>query len=104
MCHISPYSVTEGILAGASRLLAPGGVLCVYGPFKVDGAHTAESNAAFDERLRSQDPSWGVRCSTAIAQQADAEFSLELVAREAMPANNFVLIFRRKGDHDAAAS
>lgn len=96
VCHISPYSVTEGLLAGASRLLAPEGVLCVYGPFMVDGAHTAESNAAFDERLRSQDASWGVRCSTAIAGVADAKYGLELVAREAMPANNFVLVFRRK--------
>ena len=72
-CNVSysPYSVT-GDSAGASRLLAPEGVLCVYGPFMVDGAHTAESNAAFDERLRSQDASWGVRCSTAIAGEADA--------------------------------
>ena len=63
----------------------------------VDGAHTAESNVAFDERLRSQDALWGVRCSTVIAQEADARFGLELIAREAMPANNFVLVFRRKG-------
>jgi hypothetical protein len=101
VCHISPYAVTEGILAGASRLLAPDGVLCVYGPFMVDGAHTAESNAAFDERLRSQDALWGVRCSTAIAQEADA-IGLELVASEPMPANNFVLVFRRKGGPAAA--
>ena len=45
--HISPYAVTEGLLAGAARLLVPGsGVLCVYGPFMVDGEHTSGSNAA----------------------------------------------------------
>jgi SAM-dependent methyltransferase len=93
--HISPFAVTEGLLAGASRLLAAGGLLAVYGPFMVDGAHTSDSNAAFSERLKSQNAAWAVRDSTAIAELARTQHGLELVAREAMPANNFVLIFRK---------
>ena len=95
VCHISPFAVTEGLLAGAGRVLEEGGILAVYGPFMVDGAHTADSNAAFDERLRSQDATWGVRCSTRMAGLALERYGLELVAREEMPANNFMLIFRR---------
>ena len=94
VCHISPFAVTEGLLGGASRLLAPSGTLLIYGPFMVDGKQTSESNAAFDLRLKSQDSSWGVRDSSALAAMAKERFGLELVAREEMPANNFVLVFR----------
>ena len=72
------------------------GTLAVYGPFMVDGKHTSESNDAFSQRLQAQNSAWGVRDSTAIAELAAAKFGLEMIAREAMPANNFVLVFRRK--------
>ena len=42
-----------GLMAGAARLLAAGGVLYLYGPFKENGEHTAPSNAAFDASLRA---------------------------------------------------
>ena len=71
ICHISPIEVTHGIFAGAARLLVPGtGRLFIYGPFMVDGAHTAPSNAEFDARLRAQNPSWGVRDATELADLA----------------------------------
>jgi len=95
ICHIAPYAVTTGLLAGAGRLLATdGGRLFVYGPFMVDGQHTAESNAAFDTRLRSQNADWGVRDATEIAALA-ASHGLRLVERAEMPANNFVLVLER---------
>ena len=46
LCHISPFGVTAGLVAGAAKVLRPGGLLCVYGPFMVDGEHTSGSNAA----------------------------------------------------------
>jgi hypothetical protein len=61
VCHISPWEVSLGLLAGAAVALAAGGQLFVYGPFKLDGACTTESNAAFDRSLRGRDPSWGYR-------------------------------------------
>lgn len=48
--------------AGAGKVLRPGGLLLVYGPFKVDGKCTTESNASFDMSLRQQNPEWGYRC------------------------------------------
>lgn len=40
MAHISPLACTTGLVAGAGRALAPGGLLFIYGPFLVDGKPT----------------------------------------------------------------
>jgi SAM-dependent methyltransferase len=94
MIHIAPWSATEALFRGAARLLAGGAVLFLYGPFKRDGRHTAESNARFDERLRSEDPRWGVRdLGDVEAVAAAAGFGVPEVI--AMPANNLSLVFRR---------
>ena len=46
MAHIAPWAATEGLIAGAARVLPPGGVLYLYGPYRRGGKHTAPSNAA----------------------------------------------------------
>ena len=94
VCHIAPFAVSEGLLAGASRLLRPGGNLFLYGPFMVDGKQTAESNEAFDARLRAQNAAWGVRDSTALAALATTH-GLQHRATEQMRANNLILVFER---------
>lgn len=33
--HISPFSVTEGLIAGSAKALKTGGHMVIYGPFKV---------------------------------------------------------------------
>ena len=81
-------------MRGAGRLLGPGGILYLYGPYRVGGAHTAPSNAAFDEGLRAQDPAWGVRDLEAVVACAAAS-GLGFRERVAMPANNFSLVFCR---------
>jgi len=95
MSHIAPWSATAALCRGAGRLLAPGGVLFLYGPFKRDGQHTAESNQRFDERLRGDDPRWGVRDLDDVEAVATAAgFALpEIIA---MPANNLSVVFRSK--------
>jgi len=92
--HISPWQVSENLLAGAGRRLRPDGRLFVYGPFRRDGAHTAPSNAAFDASLRAQDAAWGVRDMGEIAGVA-ARCGLRFVDAVAMPANNFTLVIGR---------
>jgi hypothetical protein len=89
--------VTENLLAGAGRRLAPDGRLFVYGPFRRDGAHTAPSNAAFDTSLRAQDPEWGVRDTRDVAAVAE-KCGLRIVDIAPMPANNFVLAIARSPD------
>ncbi len=94
LIHISPEAATEGLLRGAGAALVPGGVLILYGPFRIDGAHTAPSNAAFDADLRQRDPRWGVRDLETVVALA-ATYGLALEERVPMPANNQTLIFRR---------
>ena len=93
MIHIAPWPVCLGLMRGAGRHLAPGGVLVLYGPFRVGGAHTAPSNAAFDADLRQRDPAWGVRDLEAVIEAAAAR-DLTFAERVPMPANNQTLIFR----------
>ena len=63
MIHISPWEAALALVAGAARILPAGGVLVTYGPYMRGGAHTSESNEAFDASLRARDPLWGVRDS-----------------------------------------
>ena len=92
--HIAPWTVAEGLFAGAGRHLARGGRLFLYGPFKRDGAHNAPSNAAFDESLRSRNPDWGVR-DTADVRQVGQANGLRFVELVEMPSNNAILIFEK---------
>ena len=95
MVHIAPWAATRGLLRGAARLLPAGGVLCLYGPFKRGGRHTAPSNAAFDAQLRASDPEWGVRDLEAVADEAAARGFVPPTV-EKMPANNLFVAFRRR--------
>jgi len=93
--HISPWRVSQNLIAGAGRLLDRDGRLFVYGPFLRDGAHTAGSNAEFDASLRARNPDWGVRDTRDLAALAAAN-GLVLADVMPMPANNFVLVFARE--------
>ena len=92
--HIAPWRVAEGLIAGAGRYLRKGGMLFLYGPFRRDGRHTADSNEAFDKSLRERDPEWGVRDVEVVAKLADGA-GLSLVEITEMPANNLTLVFGR---------
>jgi hypothetical protein len=101
MIHIAPWAACEGLLQGAGRVLEAGGVLYLYGPYRIGGAHTAPSNEAFDHGLRARDPRWGVRDLEAVVREA-ARHELVLDERVAMPANNQSLIFvHPSARHDA---
>ena len=92
--HISPWRVSQNLIAGAGRLLRDGGRLFVYGPFKRDAQHTTPSNAAFDATLRAENPEWGVRDIADLDLEAEkAGLSHATIAE--MPANNLVLAFAR---------
>ena len=94
--HIMGAASVPRLLAGAARVLAPGGLLLLYGPFHGGGVPTAPSNVAFDAHLRSLDPAMGVRDAREVAEQA-LSLGLEALADGAMPANNRTLIFRKRG-------
>ena len=93
--HIMPAPAVPLLLAGAARVLRPGGLLLLYGPFHDGGVHTAASNAAFDQHLRSLDPTMGVRDALALVEQAQG-LGLVPLADVAMPANNRILVLQRR--------
>ena len=41
----------QGLVNGAAKLLSPGGLLMIYGPFQVGEEITPESNVKFDQDL-----------------------------------------------------
>ncbi len=94
LVHIAPWAATPALMAGAGRILPPGGVLYLYGPYRVEGRHTAPSNADFDAWLKAQNPAWGVRDLDEVVAAAAAA-GLRFEARHAMPANNLSLVFVR---------
>ncbi|UYY79042.1 class I SAM-dependent methyltransferase [Sphingomonas sp. R1] len=94
MVHISPWAATLGLMAGAGRLLPPGGPLILYGPFREAGVLTAPSNEDFDQSLRARDPAWGLRLLDEVIAAAGAQ-GLVFDRRVAMPANNLIVAFRR---------
>jgi SAM-dependent methyltransferase len=94
MIHISPWRATIALFEGAGQALRPGGLLVTYGPYQVDGQHTAPSNEAFDASLRTRDAEWGIRDVADVRAAAEKQ-KFRLEHRVAMPANNFVLVFRK---------
>ncbi|HTQ04749.1 MAG TPA: DUF938 domain-containing protein [Polyangiaceae bacterium] len=94
MIHIAPWEACVGLFRLAGRLLRTGGLLVTYGPYRVHGEHTAESNERFDRSLRERNPAWGVRDVDAVDEVA-RERHLALEATHAMPANNLLLVWRR---------
>lgn len=94
LLHISPWSTCAALMTGAARRLRAGGLLAIYGPFRIDGVATAASNEAFDADLKSRHAAWGLRWLGAVEREAAAR---GFVLREVidMPANNVLVCFRR---------
>ena len=92
--HIAPWTVAEGLVAGAGRVLKPEGLLLLYGPFREGGKHTGDGNARFDHSLRQRDSSWGIRDIEAVADLATAS-GFAMADLVVMPANNRLAVFRR---------
>ena len=95
MVHISPRAATEGLMRGAGRLLPAGGPLILYGPYRRSDVATAPSNEDFDASLKARNPEWGLRDLQAVQDEAAAN-GLAFERLYEMPANNLILIFRKR--------
>jgi cyclopropane fatty-acyl-phospholipid synthase-like methyltransferase len=92
--HIMSWDEVAAMFEGIDAVLLPGGVLCVYGPFRYHGRHTAASNERFDAELRERDSKSGIREIDELTQLAAAH-RLRLAADHDLPANNRLLEFVR---------
>ena len=95
MVHISPWASALGLIAGSERVLPSGAPLILYGPWLKADAPAAESNLAFDADLKRRNPEWGLRTVEDFAAVAEAS-RLLLEKTRAMPANNLMLMLRRR--------
>ncbi|MGJ0428511.1 DUF938 domain-containing protein [Methylobacter sp.] len=94
--QVAPISIADGMMECASHLLNDNGFLLIYGPFRVEGEFTTESNREFHDTLSSAGVSeWGLK-DIADLKKAAEKHGLELKEKIDMPANNFSLIFGRK--------
>jgi len=93
--HIMGKSDVALLFRGVARVLAPGGVFALYGPFRCGGRHTSESNARFDAWLKARHPRMGVRDVDDLRRLADAA-GLDLIADHAMPVNNRTLVWQKR--------
>jgi cyclopropane fatty-acyl-phospholipid synthase-like methyltransferase len=84
--HIAPVDACRRLFEHAASL-APGGRVVTYGPWRYNDRPLEPSNEQFDEFLREQDPTMGLR----VAQDVDAiaaSLGWHLCNDIAMPANN----------------
>jgi SAM-dependent methyltransferase len=95
LIHIAPWSVATALFAGAGLALRETGLLYLYGPYSVQGRHTAPSNAAFDSALRAENPEWGVRDLKEVESLAKDQ-GFDLAETIEMPSNNFSVLFRKR--------
>ncbi len=93
--HIVSLPLVEAMFRGIGSVLSPGGIVCLYGPYKYDGQFTTESNARFDLWLKERDAASGIRDFEYIDELARAQ-GLALLADHQMPANNQLLVWQRR--------
>ena len=92
-CHIMAWSSVQSMFTGVARVLAPGGIFIVYGPFMRSGVHTGEGNRRFDRSLRERDPASGIRDIDDLVAEGQ-RLGMQLKDVLSMPADNRILVWQ----------
>jgi len=94
--QVAPVSIADGIAALGAKVLKPEGFIAIYGPFKLNGTFTTQSNEHFDGELRAANvPEWHLKDIADLEKAAD-KHGLSLKQRyDISPCNNFILQFAR---------
>ena len=95
MVHISEWAATVGLFTQSAKLLQKGVPLILYGPYFRKDHPTAPSNLAFDDSLRARNAEWGVRWLEDVTELAET-IGFVLAEVQEMPANNLMLLYRRR--------
>jgi SAM-dependent methyltransferase len=93
--HIMSWTEVIAFYRGVGEVLAPAGVLSVYGPFRYGGRYTSDSNREFDRSLKERDPASGLRDIEALVELA-GQYGLGLREDHDLPANNRLLVFAKE--------
>ena len=98
--HVMHIEAVGKMFELVASVLRTGGVFCLYGPFRQDGAFNAASNAQFDAKLRGQDPEMGIRDLEDLDRFA-ASNGLRRTRLVAMPSNNHLVVWVKNGEETA---
>jgi SAM-dependent methyltransferase len=96
LLHLISTPEAQTLVSEASKALAPGGRLILYGPFLRDGEATSEGDTSFHAALTAQDPEIGYKDDFDMIDWLHAAW-LDLVDVVEMPANNLALVAKRPG-------
>ena len=89
--HIMQSSEARQMMEMVSINLPEGGVFCQYGPMNINGRYTSTSNREFDQQLKQK----GFGGLKDIEQLIAWGEGMQLAAKIAMPANNFLLVWQK---------
>ena len=92
--HIMHQKDVQNLIKGVANILKNHGDFIIYGPFNYNSQYTSESNARFDQWLKSRDELSGIKHFEKVVLHAK-EVGLELITDYEMPANNRILHFRK---------
>jgi SAM-dependent methyltransferase len=93
--HIMSWPEVTALFKGLGTVLVPGGVFCVYGPFRYGGKYTSDSNRDFDRMLQERDPLSGIRDVENITVLA-GQYGVHMLSDHDLPANNRLLVFAKE--------
>lgn len=91
--HIMSWDEVRILFDRLAEYLNAKALICIYGPFNYNGAYTSDSNAYFDQWLKSQNTLSGIRnFEDVLSLSTSCGFSL--LSDIAMPANNRLLVLQ----------
>jgi cyclopropane fatty-acyl-phospholipid synthase-like methyltransferase len=91
--HIMSWDEVSIFFDRLSEHLSPKALICIYGPFNYNGAYTSDSNAFFDQWLKSQNASSSIKNFEDILFLSTSN-GFSLLNDIAMPANNHLLVLQ----------
>ena len=92
--HIMAWHEVETLFTQLPAVVADDARLAIYGPFNYGGRYTSDSNAAFDQWLKTRSAHMGIRDAKAVDALAAAA-GFVLIDDVAMPANNRCRVWQR---------
>ena len=96
--HIMSWPTVKHFLEQVKKALFPAGKLILYGPFRYHNEYTSDSNAEFDQYLKSRDPQSSIRDVEEI-QAILKNNGFILIKDQPMPANNQLLLWELSSEN-----
>jgi hypothetical protein len=91
--HIMSWDEVRILFDRLAEYLNAKALICIYGPFNYNGAYISDSNAYFDQWLKSQNTLSGIRNFEDI-MSLSTSCGFSLLSDIAMPANNRLLVLQ----------